>query len=129
APPVIDLCDGVLRAMTLSKIKMTAAVVLTLGLIGGGAGWVALTPGGPGVALADGPPAKADEPRPDPAREQQRADERDQLRHELANAEAQLSKMEEVWARERVDARLRLAEAEEKYKRLERQSAQSRRIV
>ena len=66
-PQVIDLCDGVLKAMILSKLKMTATVVMTMALIRGGAGWITLTPGGPGLALA-GPQANADPPRPEAAR-------------------------------------------------------------
>jgi RNA polymerase sigma factor (sigma-70 family) len=121
APPVIDLCEGVIRTMILSKLKMTAAVVISLGLIGGGAGWMAMTPGGPGLAVA-GPQAKADPPRPDATQEQQRvvAAQAERLHRELARAEEQMVDQEETWAKKRIDARLRLADAEEKYKRLER---------
>jgi hypothetical protein len=112
-PQVIDLCDGVLRAMILSKLKLTAAVLMTVGLIGGGAGWIALTPGGPGVALA-GTQAKGDAPQSDQAQEQQRRVEQraELLKVELAQAEDRLRQQENIWAKERIDARLQLAEAE-----------------
>jgi hypothetical protein len=121
-PGVIDLCDGVLRAMILSKLKLTTAVVLTVGMIGGGAGWMALTPGGPGVALA-GPQAKADGQRPETAQELQRRMEEetekqqvrvDMLRIELAKAHDQMAIQEETWARERI---------EERYNQLEKRLA------
>lgn len=120
APGVIDLCDGVLRAMILSKLKLTTAVMLTVGMIGGGAGWMALTPGGPGMALA-GPQAKADAPRPDPAPDQRpRAEEHvKRLHRELAEVEEQLFAQEQAWAKERIDVRMRLAGAEEELKRIE----------
>ncbi|HEY1376970.1 MAG TPA: sigma-70 family RNA polymerase sigma factor [Gemmataceae bacterium] len=127
APRVMELCDGVLNAMFASKLKLTAAVVLTAGRIGGGAGWVALPPAGPGAALADGPPAKAGKAEPpaaaDRAEEERRAraEQIDRLRNELDVAEAKLEHREAQWTKERIEARLRLAEAEERYKRLERE--------
>jgi RNA polymerase sigma factor (sigma-70 family) len=131
AAPVIELCDGVIRAMILSKLKFAAAVAMTLGLIGGGAGWMARTPGGAGVALADGPPAKAEPPKSAPTKEEQRHAELAErqraqtslLRVKLQELQDQLSRFEKIWTRDRIDARLRLAEAEEKYKRLERDLA------
>jgi RNA polymerase sigma factor (sigma-70 family) len=41
---VTSLAEGVLRAMFMTKIKIVCATVLTLGLLSGGAGWLA-TPG------------------------------------------------------------------------------------
>jgi RNA polymerase sigma factor (sigma-70 family) len=117
SPPVIDLCNGVVRAMILSKLKLTAAVAMTVGLLGGGAGWVAMTPGGPGQALA-APQAKADSPRQNPDRDQRRTEEQVERIHlELRKAEAELVDQEEAWAKDRTELRLRLADAEEQYKR------------
>ena len=101
--------------MILSKLKLTAAVVMTVGLLGGGAGWVALTPGGPGVALV-GPQAKATGPRP--ADDEQRRSEVqvENLRRNAADAEEELATKEQEWAKERTELRLRLADAEERYK-------------
>jgi hypothetical protein len=127
-PRVIELCDGVLRTMMLSKLKLTTAMVLTVGLIGGGAGWVTLTPGGPGIAHADGPPAKA-KPVADPevaereaedARNQKVGALRDNAQADLLTAQDKLAIQEEKWAQERIHARVRVAEAEERYKQLER---------
>ncbi len=127
APRVIELCDGVLNAMFVSKLKLTAAVVLTAGLIGGGAGWVALPPAGPGTALADEPPAKAGKADTPPAahraedERRARAAQINDVTKELQAAEDILRMKEKAWADERVEARLRLADAEERYKRLERE--------
>jgi RNA polymerase sigma factor (sigma-70 family) len=69
-----DLVDGVLRAMSLKKVKLTLAVVLVLGLVGSGAGIVtryALARGEPQqaapVPAADKANAKADAAAPAPA--------------------------------------------------------------
>jgi chromosome segregation ATPase len=131
APPVLDLCDGVIRAMILSKLKLTAAVVMTLGLVGGGAGWVALSPGGTGVALADGPQAKADEPRRTSAEDEQRRTEMqiERLHKQLAEAEDRLVMQETERSQIRVDARLRLAAEEERYKDLERRVSQLQPVL
>ncbi len=133
APSVIDLCDGVLRAMILSKLKLATAVVLTAGMIGGGAGWMALAPGGPGLAVAAGQ-GKTDLPKPDRAKEEERraaelAENQQlqisKLRAELAEAQDQMRNQEDTWARERIDARLRFAQAEDRYQQLAKVLAQS----
>jgi RNA polymerase sigma factor (sigma-70 family) len=50
--PVAALTEGVLQAMWMSKIKLAAAVVLAVGLVGAGSGWLAhrtLAAGVPGA--------------------------------------------------------------------------------
>src|SRR5204862_4946374 len=61
APEVVTLAEGVLRAMIVSKLKLTAAVLLAVGVLGTGVGWVAQPGAGPGPALVEAPqqPAKA----------------------------------------------------------------------
>jgi uncharacterized protein (TIGR02996 family) len=52
APGVIVLAEGVMRAMIVSKLKLTAAVLLAAGVLGTGAGWVTRPGAGPGPARA-----------------------------------------------------------------------------
>ncbi|HEY7312291.1 MAG TPA: sigma-70 family RNA polymerase sigma factor [Gemmataceae bacterium] len=66
--PLAALVEGVLRSMFLSKVKFAAIVLLALGLVGSGAGFVAhrTTAGQPTAKPASGsslPPAVADKPK------------------------------------------------------------------
>jgi RNA polymerase sigma factor (sigma-70 family) len=135
APQVIALTEGVLRAMIVSKLKLTAAVVLAVGVIGTGIGLAVRPLTGPGRAFAEAPqaPGRAEEKKgsssaPKPATDDRRAalELAEKLREELAVAEAKLEDQEEKWARDRVEARLKLAEAEERLKQLERELAPDR---
>jgi RNA polymerase sigma factor (sigma-70 family) len=122
APPVIELCDGVIRAMFLSKLQTAAAVVLTLGLIGGGAGWMARAPGGPALARADEPQRKAQPaPRDSQPTAMERAEvERAKLNREMDRSHQELAVLEDKLQRDRMIARMQVADAEERLKRAER---------
>lgn len=131
-PHVIELCEGVLKAMTVTKIKIATALILTAGVIGGGAGWVAMSPSGPGSALADGLPQAKSAEKPgaaaDDADRQKRfeTEQRDrqarllaQTMSELQKSMADLAENETSWSDQRVSARIKLVEAEEAYKKAE----------
>jgi RNA polymerase sigma factor (sigma-70 family) len=122
APEVIELCDGVVRAMMLSNLKTAAAAVFIVGLLGGGGGWAAFMPGTPRAALADEPQPKADSRPRDAQRlaEERAQTERKSLLSELATVEDRLAAQEEEWLRARLDARMRVAEAQERVKRVDR---------
>jgi RNA polymerase sigma factor (sigma-70 family) len=118
-PCVIELCDGVLRTMMLSKLKVTAAVILTIGLIGGGAGWLSLTPGGPAVVFADPPVTKPNKPGTQAA--DHKAHEHEHIHKELDRTDALAAEQEEKWLHERAKLRAAMIEAEERVKQLERE--------
>src|SRR5207249_3057852 len=59
APEVVTLAEGAMRSMIVSKLTITAAVVLAVGLVGTGAGWVAWPAAGPGPAFAEAAPLPA----------------------------------------------------------------------
>lgn len=60
------LAEGVVQSMFHAKLKFVAAGVLTLGLLGGGAGWVLSDKGTHGAAYAEGPaPAPAAAAKPE----------------------------------------------------------------
>ena len=64
---VVALTEGVLKAMLMTKLKITLAVVLTLNLIGAGIGLVYCQTAGSGQDKGGGPPTaqeKADKPVP-----------------------------------------------------------------
>jgi RNA polymerase sigma factor (sigma-70 family) len=72
--PAVALAEGVVRTMFLAKIKMAAVVLLALGLVGSGMGFLGYRPstGGEGLAAAQEPgrvasPTKAAEKAKPPA--------------------------------------------------------------
>jgi hypothetical protein len=125
------LAEGVVRAMFLTKVKMAAAVLLTLGLLGAGAGVVGRQTLAAGQAEPRGkvaaPQAKADQEENDPAKLRERIKklERDlekarfdnallraklatlQEAVKLAQQEVQAARLEQVEARKAVTNGLR----------------------
>jgi hypothetical protein len=129
APEVVTLAEGVLRAMIVSKLKLTAAVLLAVGMLGTGVGWVAQPGAGPGPAFAEAPqvPAKAGEPKavdrppndapPQPDRER----EKEQLREQLNRMTAHLADFDDEAMHRRSQIRSKLIEAEERLRQLQRE--------
>ena len=119
--PAVILAKGALQTMMWNKIKLTVAVVCLLALAGTGTGWLAR-----GRAGAEAPPTVAEKPAEKPARDTAGADrdrkdrikrlhaELDMLAEREANQEDQLSK-------EALEARLRLAEAQDELRLAERE--------
>ena len=67
--PATTLAEGVINGMFLTHLKVAAAVLLTLGVLGSGVGLLARGPGGDGPdAGAPQPPAKAPDKNPQPAK-------------------------------------------------------------
>jgi hypothetical protein len=111
--------------MFLTRLKLVAAVVLVLGLAGGGAGWLALRPAG-----AEPPPARAvEQPKPPtltgqvPKASAPADDPVQRVRAELRKAQAESDALEAAQLEEIVQARLRLAEAEMSVHEKEREHA------
>jgi hypothetical protein len=139
------LTQGALKAMWLTKLKVTAAVLLAVGVAGAGAGTLAI-----GVFGAEQPSARAaEEPKPPvPAREQQpqrpptgearreappdrTQENQPTLERKAAGAaleemKAVFQRNERIWTAEVVEARKALVVAEEKVRRLERRQAAER---
>jgi hypothetical protein len=134
APRVIELTEGVLRAMTMSKLKLTAAVVLAVGVLGTGVGWMTRPAAGPGPAFAEGPPSAqadgkdqgppADRAPPSLTKEQQLVE----LTKTLEQLEAVHDHHEQIELKQLVDARIELAAAEERFHALQNENAQADRI-
>ncbi len=120
---VIAMTEGALRAMVLSKVKLTAAVVLAFGVLGTGAGLVAWPTAGPGPAFAEGPQAKAEEPKRPAADPEQdaikRAKQAQELEDRLSKLEAVRDAEEQEELRRVVEARLEATTAEERFRKMQ----------
>ena len=68
--PVAVLTEGVLHSMYVAKIKLIAAMVLSIGILGAGTGWILQSAGSGTVASAEDAPVKGTEkktsPKPQP---------------------------------------------------------------
>jgi RNA polymerase sigma factor (sigma-70 family) len=119
--------EGVIRAMFVSKVKMTAAVLLAFGLLGTGVGVVAQRVGAkeqPGGEERDGttaaPAEAAPQTRPERDREAevqkeaQLAEGAHKARAELLKADDEYLRLEEHWAERMAKARMELEHLEDK---------------
>jgi RNA polymerase sigma factor (sigma-70 family) len=141
SPNINDLAEGVMRAMALKQAKLIAAVVLTLGLLGAGTGALALRPSAGEAPAAHGTGERAAEPAGEgkkadaAARGKAEAEQADmaqaaqhlnQVREALAEARARYERVTANFNRETTEARLAVAEAEERLRALERRRAAER---
>jgi RNA polymerase sigma factor (sigma-70 family) len=135
--PVRALSEGMVRSMGMMRLKTMAALMVTLGLLGGGLGLMAVrAPGasqGPRQAAAEGPGAaeRAEPPRV-PGKERRREAEPDRAaavdraRAVIEKLEKDIQKREEQWADELVKAQLAVLDADEDLQQLERRFALER---
>jgi RNA polymerase sigma factor (sigma-70 family) len=94
--PVAALTQGVLQAMFMSKVKITLAVVLTVGVVAAGTGRVMYSSAGAGQIVAQAPAQPGKAPAPKPIRERDpAADLLEEARARQAVAAAQLRAAEE----------------------------------
>jgi RNA polymerase sigma factor (sigma-70 family) len=126
APPVLNLADGVTRAMTLTKLRWVAVAVLGAGLVAAGPGWLLTGPGlggAPALAAAEAQPP-ANPLRPAPPQDKKEADEQRQFQ-EAKLAELIQERMnalliqEERSSEELVRARLAVAQCQDRLKAVE----------
>jgi RNA polymerase sigma factor (sigma-70 family) len=137
AAPVRALSEGMVRSMRMTRLKTMAALIVTVGLLGGGLGVLAVrAPGasqGSRQAAAEGPGAAeraAPPPAPEKVRrreaEPNRAGALDRARAAVKTLEEDIQKREEQWADELVKAQLAVLNADEDLQQLERRFALER---
>jgi RNA polymerase sigma factor (sigma-70 family) len=136
AEPVAALTEGVLRAMLLAKIKTAVVVVLTLGLIGAGAGGWAYRSALAAQAHtkdADKPAKEASKPLARPIQGDAEKPPRDigaeklkALREELQRAQDELEQMEDRGAKAKEDSQVQLMALEERFRLAEREQTRQR---
>jgi RNA polymerase sigma factor (sigma-70 family) len=128
-PGVVSLVNGVERTMNVLKLKLVLAVALTAGVIGGGTGWLLVRPGPDGlpVAAAGEPSGQPTPPKPtaansapDDAKAAKEWRDRElQIRRQLEERWMILEELEEKASKELINARLALADAEDRLRSLE----------
>jgi RNA polymerase sigma factor (sigma-70 family) len=136
ARPVRTLTEGMVQTMTWNKVKMTAALLLAVGLLAGGAGALVLRAGGAdqpdrtAAGRATGPAGErpggaGPEARRDPEREPSPAKEKaaalEEARAVVERLEVTLEKLEAELSEARLASRLEMLGAEEELHRVERQ--------
>jgi RNA polymerase sigma factor (sigma-70 family) len=133
SPSLLALTEGVLRAMFLSKMRFTAAVLLATALVGTGAGWVTYraaaddAPAAGRPAPAAGAPAvprEAPQRRDDEERAARQRRDEQQARLERAEkllnqAEKEVEERERLWLAELIDAQLKVMSLRENIKEKE----------
>src|SRR5262249_14653428 len=123
---VITMTEGALRAMVLSKLKLTAAVVLAFGVLGTGAGLVTWLTAGRGPAFAEGPraqakaEAKAKSVDDEAQQAERKAKQADVLEVLLRRLEDERENQEQVELQKLVEASLVLAAAEARFRKMQR---------
>jgi RNA polymerase sigma-70 factor (ECF subfamily) len=133
--PVLALTERVVRAMWMTKLKLTAAVVLAVGLLGGGVGLFAyraladdVRSGARTAGREEQPPGALPAGEPERTRQpvQERAASRDRAGAAVELLDKDIQKREEVWASELLQARIKVLDAEENLHQLEQKLSRER---
>jgi hypothetical protein len=122
----------VIQTMKTTKLKVLAAVVLAVGAVGGGVGWLTYRVGGAeppaprAEARTSAAPLGRSEPEGARVAAEEQAKQLDKAVDDAKARERALRDMEDQWLEELIQARRRLMVKEESLQALEREQAEAR---
>lgn len=119
SPRVATLLQGALRTMLWNKIKIVAFMVSLLALTGSGIGWLTRGQAGGDRVPPAAELAAKEAPRFAPHRREKVEEEIDKIRKQLDELTVQENESERNWGEQVIDARLKLWERQEEFRRRE----------